>query len=173
MYSPTFTYHGFRFVELTAVEIGADGREMALSLELENAFPFGAELVAHRAHSDIEKRTTIDFTQPESSPGRTQETASLLEKLFNATINSHTSNLWSIPTDCPQREKRGWMADAGISSLSLQEFFDSFAFHANFLRRIVDNQRKGCTDQPTTNNGHTLAGACDTGQRAPAHTWPR
>ena len=167
MYSPTFTYHGFRFVELTAVEIGADGREMALSLELENAFPFGAELVAHRAHSDIEKRTTIDFTQPESSPGRTQETASLLEKLFNATINSHTSNLWSIPTDCPQREKRGWMADAGISSLSLQEFFDSFAFHANFLRRIVDNQRKGCTDQPTTNNGHP----CQHQGAEPAAQW--
>eukprot|EP00944_MAST-04C_sp_MAST-4C-sp1_P004731 g4731.t1 len=166
-YSPTFTYHGFRFVELTAVEIGPDGKKMALSPDLASAFPFGAKLIAYRAHSDLERRTTIDFTQPNSAPGHVQETASLLKQIFNATINSHTSNLWSIPTDCPQREKRGWMGDAGITSLSLQEFFDSFAFHANFLRRIVDNQRKGCTDQPTTNNGHP----CQHQGAEPAAQW--
>ena len=129
--------------------------------------------------------------------------------LHDLSEQSHVSNLWSIPTDCPQREKRGWMGDAGISSNSLQVsqngfyqvlacllpvshglfadlnrgtthqrrcsvagcscyagaiyvhfdshisllfqiFFDSFAFHSNFLRLIRDNQRKGCTDQPHT-----------------------
>jgi hypothetical protein len=37
------------------------------------------------------------------------------------------------------------MGDAGISSSSLQTFFDAYAFHANFLRLLVDNQQKGCT----------------------------
>ena len=59
--------------------------------------------------------------------------------------------------DCPQREKRGWMGDAGISSSSLQTFYDAFAFHANFLRLLVDNQQKQCVDQPTTTIYHACA----------------
>ena len=50
------------------------------------------------------------------------------------------------------------MGDAGITSDSLQTFYDAFAFHANFLRLIADNQRKTCYDQPTT----TIYSACST-----------
>ena len=73
-----------------------------------------------------------------------------------AHVHNCLSDVGSIPTDCPQREKRGWMGDAGITSASLQQFYDSFSFHANFLRLIVDNQIKGCTDQPQT----TISGPC-------------
>ena len=61
------------------------------------------------------------------------------------------------------------MGDAGISSSSLQTFFDAFAFHANFLRLLVDNQVKGCTDQPTT----TINGPCKAppGVQGPAKQW--
>jgi hypothetical protein len=48
------------------------------------------------------------------------------------------------------------MGDAGITSSSLNTFFDAFAFHANFLTLIADNQRKGCADQPKT----TINGPC-------------
>ena len=50
----------------------------------------------------------------------------------------------------------GWVRPAGISSSSLQMFFDAYGFHANFLRLLVDDQGKGCTDQPTT----TIYKAC-------------
>lgn len=59
--------------------------------------------------------------------------------------------------DCPQREKRGWMGDAGISSSSLQTFYDAFAFHANFLRLLVDAQQKQCVNQPTTTIYHACS----------------
>ena len=49
--------------------------------------------------------------------------------------------------DCPQREKRGWMGDAGLSASSLATFYSSATFHANFLRLIADDQRKGCWQQ--------------------------
>ena len=58
---------------------------------------------------------------------------------------------------------RGWMGDAGISSSSLQTFFDAFGFHANFLRLLVDNQAKGCTDQPTTTIYHACAAPSNAG----------
>lgn len=38
----------------------------------------------------------------------------------------------------------------GLSSSSLATFYDSLAFHTNFMRLISDNQHKGCTDQPST-----------------------
>jgi hypothetical protein len=56
------------------------------------------------------------------------------------------------------------MGDAGISSSSLQTFYDAFAFHANFLRLLADDQQKGCTDQPTT----TIYSACRAPPNAPA-----
>ena len=55
------------------------------------------------------------------------------------------------------------MGDAGISSSSLQTFFDAFGFHANFLRLLVDNQGKGCTDQPTTTIYHACAAPSNAG----------
>ena len=125
-YTPSFTYHGFRFVELSFVEVMADGSEAALGDVASALFPFGAELRAHRTNTDLKKLATLAELRGDAAP--------LLASIFNATLASHVSNLWSIPTDCPQREKRGWMADAGISSSSLATFYDSLAFYSNFLR---------------------------------------
>ena len=47
------------------------------------------------------------------SPGGTRDVVNALHRM---TLASQTSNLWSIPTDCPQRERRGWMGDAQASS---------------------------------------------------------
>ena len=38
----------------------------------------------------------------------------LLNKIWDASMNAYLSNLHSIPTDCPQREKNGWTADAHV-----------------------------------------------------------
>ena len=167
-YLPTFTYQGFRYVSLTATELRPDGSEAPLSPALAAAFPFGARLLAHRAHTDV-----LPLSRVRIGPGEARDApqsgaadaaaANLLTAIFNATLASHTSNLLSIPTDCPQRERRGWMADAGVSASSLNTFYDSLALHINFLRLIAVSQRKGCTDQPQT----SIAGPCKRGE-APA-----
>ena len=178
-YFPSFTYHGFRFVELsvTAVLEGAtDGSSSSssssssVSVGREGAAAGGAavplshavraqllrdgafSVVAHRMNTDVQPLASASFGGGAGggSGGSGAVAAQLLGKIFNATLASHTSNLWSIPTDCPQRERRGWMADAGLTASSLATFFDSQAFHTNFLRLIRDNQRKLCTAQPVT-----------------------
>jgi alpha-L-rhamnosidase len=153
-YTPTFTYHGFRFVRVTVTSLQDDGTEIDITLLDPNHFPYHVSLVSHQVHTDLETRATVDLMPGRSATEEQVSTSKLLGSIFNATLASHTSNLWSIPTDCPQREKRGWMGDAGITSLSLQTFFDASSFHVNFLRRIADNQRKTCLDQPTTTIGH-------------------
>jgi alpha-L-rhamnosidase len=110
-------------------------------------FPFNASVRANVANTAVSKLVDANLGSP------------LLQKIFRATLASHTSNLWSIPTDCPQREKRGWMADAGLSAASLNFLYDAFAFHVNFLRLVADNQRKLCVTQPVT----TIYGPCSHG----------
>ena len=172
-FTASFSYHGFRYVEVHAAQLLPDGTEAPLTGALAAAFPFSAAVEARRANSDVRPLAHVDLAQTErqqsagadadadagadaDADADAVEAALLIEQIFNATIASHLSNLWSIPTDCPQREKRGWMGDAGISSSSLATFFDSEAFHVNFLRLIRDNQRKLCTTQPQT----TINGPC-------------
>ena len=153
-YTPSMTYHGFRFAQVTVSELVRNGNnsfEVALA-----AAPFGVALTAHRVNSDLRPLTKVHFGESlaRNSDGdkAAPEQAQLLQQIFNATLASHLSQLWSIPTDCPQREKRGWMADGGLSASSLATFYDSEAFHTNFLRLIRDNQRKGCLVQPITSH---------------------
>jgi alpha-L-rhamnosidase len=63
-------------------------------------------------------------------------------------IHSHANR--SIPTDCPQREKRGWMGDAHMSSSELNFNLDGELFHTNFLQLIRDDQLRGCWSSPQT-----------------------
>jgi hypothetical protein len=127
-FTPTFTYHGFRFCEISATEVLVDGSERPLVAGSVAAqqFPYGAQMVAHTAHSDLPALGGVGMVQ---EPGaHEQELASatstvpnvdtavatpagVVGAIFNMTMASHVSQLWSIPTDCPQREKRGWVSD--------------------------------------------------------------
>ncbi|HEV2247748.1 MAG TPA: alpha-L-rhamnosidase C-terminal domain-containing protein, partial [Terriglobia bacterium] len=51
------------------------------------------------------------------------------------------SNLYSIPTDCDQRnERQGWMGDAQVTAEEAMMNFDMAAFYTNFVRDIRDAQ---------------------------------
>ena len=64
-------------------------------------------------------------------------------KIWNATMQAYRSNLHSIPTDCPQREKNGWTADAHVAiDLGLLGF-DGIKFYEKWMNDIIDNQREG------------------------------
>ena len=55
----------------------------------------------------------VNFPAVTASPNGT---ADVLNRIQSATVYAQRSNLMSIPTDCPQRERRGWMGDAQMSS---------------------------------------------------------
>jgi alpha-L-rhamnosidase len=87
-YVPHFTYHGYQYVEVTT--------EPAIELSktnLEGLFlSTGSEAIGSFSCSN-----------------------DLLNKLYAAALQSYRSNFYSIPTDCPHREKNGWTGDAQIS----------------------------------------------------------
>ena len=82
---PHFTYQGFRYVRIS-------GLEKAEILEL-TALVYG---------TPIEKLAEFETDHE------------LLNGLQTAIENSTVSNMISVPTDCPQREKLGWTGDINI-----------------------------------------------------------
>ncbi len=112
-YHPRFTYHGFRYVEVT----GYPGTPSLDSLR------------GHVVHTAV--KTTGSFVA--SNP--------LLNQIHKMIRWSDLTNLHSVPTDCPQRNERmGWMGDAQVSSEGLMLNFDMTAFYTNFLRDMRDDQ---------------------------------
>eukprot|EP00949_MAST-11_sp_MAST-11-sp1_P001865 g1865.t1 len=54
------------------------------------------------------------------------------------------SNLHSLPTDCPQREKRGWLGDSQWVSGAASLRYDMMKLYANWLRTFEDTQMVEC-----------------------------
>ena len=68
-----------------------------------------------------------------------------LDAIQKMIVLTQRDNLHSIPTDCPQREKRGWMGDAQWTAEEATLNFDMSALYANWVRTMGDLQAAGCT----------------------------
>jgi alpha-L-rhamnosidase len=113
IYQPRFTYHGFRYVELT----GYPGAPALDSVRGE---------VVH---------TAVD------SVGGFSASNQILNQLQKLIVWSQLTNLFSIPTDCDQRDERqGWMGDTQVTGEEAIMNFDMAAFYTNFIRDIHDEQ---------------------------------
>jgi alpha-L-rhamnosidase len=114
-YEPKFTYHGFRFVELT----GFPG------------IPDLNSVLGCFVHSDVEKDG--DFITSNE----------LINKIHNNIIWGQLSNLMSVPTDCSQRDERhGWMGDAHLSGEAAIFNFDMYSFYKKYLNDIKISQKE-------------------------------
>ena len=92
IYMPRFTYHGFRYVYVTGITSGQATEELLTYVTF---------------HSDIPVRGTFKCDNE------------VIQKIQDATVRSDVSNFHYFPTDCPQREKNGWTADASLSTEQL------------------------------------------------------
>ncbi|HYW94132.1 MAG TPA: family 78 glycoside hydrolase catalytic domain, partial [Bacteroidales bacterium] len=115
VWEPSFTYHGYRYVQVE----GFPGTP-----EKEN-------LVALRFYSDA----------PES--GHFESSNTLLNKVWQNTLNGQKGNMMSVPTDCPQRDERlGWMGDAQIFAPTACYNMNMMGFFEKWMRDITDSQDK-------------------------------
>ncbi len=112
-FEPHFTYHGFRFVEVTGLSHA----------------PGVGDLEGHVVHDDMAK--TADFTSSNT----------LLNQIHHNIFWGVRGNYRSIPTDCPQRDERqGWLGDRSQVSRSESYMFDVAAFYSKWSQDLEDAQ---------------------------------
>jgi alpha-L-rhamnosidase len=113
VFEPHFTYHGFRYVEVT----GFPGTP-------------GLDSVRGRVvHSAVEPVGDFAASKP------------ILNQIQHLIRWGQSTNLHSIPTDCDQRnERQGWMGDAQVTAEEAMLNFDMAAFYTNFIRDMRDVQ---------------------------------
>jgi hypothetical protein len=75
--------------------------------------------------------------------------ADVLNAIQSAVVRSQRSNLHSVPTDCPQREKRGWMADAHVTASEASLNLMMAPVYENWLRTHADTLQVGCGGDPS------------------------
>lgn len=112
-YEPRFTFHGFRYVEMT----GCD------------RFPTKDAITGIVAHSDLPITGAFECSSP------------LLNQLQKNILWGQRGNFLDVPTDCPQRDERlGWMGDAQVFARTACFNMDTAAFFTKWLRDVVDAQ---------------------------------
>ncbi|HEY8668582.1 MAG TPA: family 78 glycoside hydrolase catalytic domain [Tepidisphaeraceae bacterium] len=113
MLEPHFTYHGFRYVELT----GFPGT------------PALEDLVGCVAHTDAAWVGQFECSEP------------AVNQLWRNISWGQRGNIFSVPTDCPQRDERfGWMGDATVFAPTSCYNMDLAAFYTKWMQDIVDGQ---------------------------------
>jgi alpha-L-rhamnosidase len=111
-FEPRFTYRGFRYVQV----LGA-----AVELTLESIEGIAIQ-------SDLAVTGQLRIEDP------------LLQAIWEMVLRTQRSNVIGIPTDCPSREQRGWLADAAISWDAAAFSLDICAFTAHYMNHVMDGQ---------------------------------
>ena len=104
-WQPRFTFHGFRYVELTgaASRLGADALRVVV---FHTNAPFAAQL---------------------------KTGSTMIDQLWSNILWGQRSNFVGVPTDCPQRDERlGWSADAQVFWRTATYNMDLGAFSRKF-----------------------------------------
>jgi len=112
-YTPRFTFHGFRYVELT-------GLHAALPL---------AALTGLRIHSDVADAGSFACSN---------ERFNRIQQMCRRTF---VSNIIGVQSDCPHRERLGYGGDIVATSEALMYNFDMATFYQKCVRDWADSVR--------------------------------
>jgi alpha-L-rhamnosidase len=148
-FTPQFTFHGFRYVEVTGLA-KAPAKDAVTAVVLHTDAPFTAKLATGSA---------------------------MIDKLWSNIQWGQRSNFVGVPTDCPQRDERlGWMADAQVFWRAATYNMDLAAFSRKFAGDMRGTQAGTAyfgiyspgTAQPNMGSG---AGWSDAGVVIPWTSW--
>jgi alpha-L-rhamnosidase len=114
VYEPRFTYHGFRYVEVT----GFPGKPTLESLE------------GRVVNDDVATAGIFTCSQP------------TINRFYTNIVWGVRGNYRSISTDCPQRDERqGWLGDRSAESKGETYLFDIAALYAKWTQDMADAQK--------------------------------
>lgn len=118
-FEPTFTFHGFRYVEVDGWPGGAEALQSA-----------PGALTAVVVSSDLRRIGEFECSND------------LLNRLHDNMVWSTRGNFLDVPTDCPQRDERlGWTGDIAVFAPSAAYLFDVEDFLRDWLRDLAAEQQ--------------------------------
>jgi len=79
--------------------------------------------------------------------------ATLLAAVQAAIVQSQRANFQSLPSDCPNREKRGWMGDGAVSAWQAAVNFDVAAAYRSWTLSMLDDQARVQQSYPAEYRG--------------------
>ncbi len=113
VYEPSFTFHGFRYVEVT----GYPGRPA------------------------LDAVTGVAISSAVSLSGSFETSNAMVNQLQHNIVWGQRGNYLDIPTDCPQRDERlGWMGDAQVFARTACFNADVAGFLTKWLQDVRDAQ---------------------------------
>lgn len=111
-YTPRFTFHGFRYVEIT----GWPGKPSLKDIE------------GIRMHADLPVKGTFSCSNE------------MFNQLHEITKRTFLSNVFSVQSDCPGREKMGYGADIVVTAESFIYNYDMYQFYSKAIRDFFNDQ---------------------------------
>lgn len=117
IYHPHFTYHGFRYVRVTI-----DGKAPQ-----------------HLEEKDFQ---VLVLSSRKKNTGEFHCSNDMINQLYNNVRWSQYSNMLSIPTDCPQREKAGWTGDMLVYAKTAMQNEDCTLLFLRWLENMEKEQDK-------------------------------
>ncbi|MFJ6533913.1 family 78 glycoside hydrolase catalytic domain [Microbacterium sp. NPDC091662] len=116
-WEPRFTFHGFRYAEVSGWpgDLDADAADGALT--------------ARVLHTDLERTGWFTCSDP------------LVAQLHGNVVWGMRGNFVDIPTDCPQRDERvGWTGDVQVFGPTASTLFDVSGMLSGWLRDVEADQ---------------------------------
>lgn len=114
VFEPHFTYHGFRYVEITGYPGGKPAKDA---------------IIGQVFHTDLPVTGTFESSD------------SMVNQIVKNTTWGLWGNLMSVPTDCPQRDERlGWLGDAQCIWNTACYLMDMRSFTDKWMRDLRDAQ---------------------------------
>lgn len=112
---PYFTFHGFRYVEVTGLKYKPSARDMTGVV----------------VYSDLDRTGWFECSEP------------LVNKLVRNSLWGQEGNFLDVPTDCPQRNERaGWTGDAQVFMKTACLNMNAPAFYTKWLQDLCDDSQQ-------------------------------
>ena len=113
IWNPRFTFHGFRYIEIT----GWPGK------------PVEENISGLRMNSDVQQAGSFVCSNEQ------------LNKLHEAIQWTFLSNIFSVQSDCPGREKMGYGADMVVTANAFMYNYDMAQFDSKTVKDFANEQR--------------------------------
>jgi len=113
VWEPTFTFHGFRYVEVSGCPV----------------------------RSSLKNVTGVVLGSDTARVGRFECSSKLVNQIYKNAVWTQRANFIDVPTDCPQRDERlGWTGDAQVFIRTAICNMDVAAFFTKWMDDLIDAQ---------------------------------